>query len=416
MSKIVFLSEAMTLAHPARSRLLATALQEASHEILYYENPVFDHLLPRVPFTVNPLDSNSPESFKERLAQGIPLYDSDTIERYVPEERKILAKEKPDLVIGDFRNTLQISARLEGVPYLNLMNFPWSLHAEHHYEMPPGRALKYIGKWLGDQLFRAFSHSLIRGQCDPMLKARKKNGLEVLPPSIEYIYTDADYVGYLDLPFVYQGLKMIPENHRFIGPVIWEPDIPLPDWWNNVPQDKPIIYINLGSSGDTKTLPVLCQRLHDTGRFTLIVGTGTTETLSGIPDSVFQAPFLPGTKASERADIVICNGGSPNAMAALAGGAYCIGFWSNLDQAKNMSFLTKRGLGASFINIPSRISKVVNCCLSDPVLSNKQKADLAREFKAWGPGPRFVSFVQKILEPGRVVAPKPEQGRRVQSR
>lgn len=60
---------------------------------------------------------------------------------------------------------------------------------------------------------------------------------------------------------------------------------------------------------------------------------------------MFCADYLPGTAAAARADLVVCNGGSPTSYQALVQGTPVLGIPGNLDQYLNMHYLEKAGLG-----------------------------------------------------------------------
>ncbi|MDE3168099.1 MAG: hypothetical protein KGN36_20020 [Acidobacteriota bacterium] len=68
----------------------------------------------------------SGERFLAHLAKGAPLFPPDVVRRYLAEDRNLIRGLRPDLVAGDMRPSLSISARLEGVPCAVLMNAYWS--------------------------------------------------------------------------------------------------------------------------------------------------------------------------------------------------------------------------------------------------------------------------------------------------
>jgi UDP:flavonoid glycosyltransferase YjiC (YdhE family) len=157
------------------------------------------------------------------------------------------------------------------------------------------------------------------------------------------IYTNADYTLYADLPELVPTYKL-PSNHCYIGPITWSPTIQLPAWWDQLPADKPIIYVTLGSSGCSDLLPVIFEALSQT-EFIVIAATVGRRFHNSIPDNVFVADYLPGVQAAARASLVICNGGSPTSMQSLAAGVPVIGIASNLDQYLNMFYITMAGAG-----------------------------------------------------------------------
>jgi UDP:flavonoid glycosyltransferase YjiC (YdhE family) len=64
-----------------------------------------------------------------------------------------------------------------------------------------------------------------------------------------------------------------------------------------------------------------------------------------LPGNIHVADYLPGMKAAARADLVVCNGGSPTTQQALAAGVPVLGLPSNLDQHLNMRALERSGVG-----------------------------------------------------------------------
>jgi UDP:flavonoid glycosyltransferase YjiC (YdhE family) len=58
-----------------------------------------------------PLHSISSAQFLGALAAGKPVYDVATLQTYVEEDRRLLERLRPDVVIGDFRLSLAVSAR-----------------------------------------------------------------------------------------------------------------------------------------------------------------------------------------------------------------------------------------------------------------------------------------------------------------
>ena len=56
-------------------------------------------------------------AFLDNLAKGRPVYDVNTLRSYVRADLALLEAVKPDLVVGDFRISLGVSARVAGIPY-----------------------------------------------------------------------------------------------------------------------------------------------------------------------------------------------------------------------------------------------------------------------------------------------------------
>jgi UDP:flavonoid glycosyltransferase YjiC (YdhE family) len=73
-----------------------------------------------------PIASIEPRQFLASLRRGSRLYSAATLEGYVREELDLLERVDPDLIVGDFRLSLSVSARLARVPYATITNAYWS--------------------------------------------------------------------------------------------------------------------------------------------------------------------------------------------------------------------------------------------------------------------------------------------------
>src|SRR5262249_41058602 len=122
--RLLFVAEAVTLAHAGRMMALASALAE-DHEVFFACDPRFDSLLGETAFERRRIATIPSERFLTALAKGVPIYDTETLAAYVEEDRALIAKVAPDAVIGDFRLSLDVSATLTSTPYLNVTNAYW---------------------------------------------------------------------------------------------------------------------------------------------------------------------------------------------------------------------------------------------------------------------------------------------------
>ncbi len=337
--RILFFAEAVTLAHVARPLALAEGLG-ADWEVHLACAPGYARFV-RAPWKHHPLGSISSAAFLAALAKGRPLYDISTLNRYVQEDLALLARVKPEVVVGDFRLSLSVSARKAGVPYLNITNAYWSPYAKIDYPAPEHSLVKAFGPFLATALFRLARPLIFAMHARPLNALRKQYGLVPLPADVRYTYTDADQVLYADVPdFIPMG--PLPESHHFLGPVLWNPPVALPPWWEEATSKGPWVYLTLGSSGKAELLHRLLQVLQE---FELPVVVATAGRAGSLPAGIYAAEYLPGLEACRCARLVICNGGSPTCQQALAAGTPILGLPSNLDQFLNMQAVERIGAG-----------------------------------------------------------------------
>ena len=390
------MAEAATLAHVARPLVLSAALDPNTYDLAFACDPRWQWLLRDFPGRYFPLWSQGSDHFIDALSRGKPVYDEATLDRYVRDDLDLLDAFKPAVVVGDFRLSLSISARLRHIPYLSISNCYWS-----PYWRPPTYTVPNIRSLTGMlplpianamfQLGRPIAFAL---HCRPLNRVRRSYGLSSLGADLRRIYTDADHVLYADIAELFPGAHL-PANHQFIGPLVWSPPVALPDWWQEVPRDRPIVYVTLGSSGQAELLPAILRSL---GRLPIVVmaATAGTELPVDSPSNAYVAKYLPGTEAALRARLVICNGGSPTSHQAVAAGVPVIGIASNLDQFLNMGTLVRSG-AAEMLRADRFSASALATLVSNVLDSPKHTAaarSIATAIAGYDSGSRFAAIVR----------------------
>lgn len=367
-SRILFVGEAVTLAHVSRPIALAKALDPARHEVILALEPRFRSLWEGLPFEVRPIRSIPREQFLDALAKGRPVYDAETLRGYVREDLDLIREVAPDAIVGDFRLSLSVSARLAGVPYLAIANAYWSPHAPARFPMPELRPLTTLLPLpVAKAIFDLVRPLAFASHTKPLNRVRREHGLPPLGRDLRRIYTDADHVLYADIPEL-APLDDAPPNHHYLGPILWSPPIDPPDWWGDLPGDRPVVYVNLGSSGRGTLLGNALTALSDlpVSVVAASVDGGQAGRLGG---NAWVAPFLPGREAAERSRLVVCNGGSPAVHQALAVGTPVVGLAENMDQHLNMEPVHRLGAGIlvrSDRATPRAIRDAASRVLDDP--------------------------------------------------
>jgi UDP:flavonoid glycosyltransferase YjiC (YdhE family) len=397
-TRILFFAEAVTLAHVARPVALAQALDARLFDVHFAHHPRYRELLGDLALSEHEINSISPQQFKLALAGGKPLYDADTLSAYVEEDLGLIAAVRPDIIVGDFRLSLAVSAVLASVPYIALSNAYWSPYCEQRYIVPDLPLTRILGPALAQPVFSMVRRLAFALHCLPMNRVRRRYGLSSLGFDLREVYTHGNYTLYADAPDLYK-MRNLPDNHRFIGPVVWSPELPLPDWWQSLPSGPPIVYVTLGSSGQAGLLPMLIATL---GRMkvTALVSTAGAPVPPSAPENVHLAAYLPGEEAVRMASLVICNGGSPGTHQALAQGVPVIGLASNLDQYLNMAAIEETGAGyclragACDENV---VHAAISRMLEDPA-AHEAARRLAARFTQYDSAIEFRRIVQQIGE------------------
>lgn len=338
MTRVLFVGEAITLAHVARPLALSSLLDPAEYEVGHAWDPRYDALSGRPPDI--PLWTIPGRRFDTALHRGTPIYGYGDLVRYVTDDLAAIERFRPDVVVGDFRLSLEVSTRLAGVRHVALANAYWSPHAIVTPKVPDGAVTKLFGPRLGQRLFDLGTPAFAAWHSHAYRRLHRRYGLTGGPRDIREVYTRGQTVCYADIAELVP-MRRVPDGHRFLGPVAWSPETPEPVLPGG---DQPLIYLTLGSSGDAKLLPTVLDGLAGLPVRVLAATAGALAP-QRIPANARVVRWVPGELIMDRVRVVIGNGGSPTTYQGLRAGAPVIGVCGNLDQYLNMSLVEQAGAG-----------------------------------------------------------------------
>ncbi|MEW5967958.1 MAG: nucleotide disphospho-sugar-binding domain-containing protein [Pseudomonadota bacterium] len=343
LPRVLFFAESVTLAHLARPLVLAQALR-GSFEVALACAPAYREFASDAGVDLLPLDSITPAEFRRAVERGARFYDLPVLRRYTASDLDVIERFRPDVMVGDFRPSLAVSARRAGVPFVALLNAHWSPGYRHaDYPMPVLPITRLIGPRLFSPVFAFARKAAIAHFAQPFDALRREHGLPTLGGDLRRHYADADAVAYPDIPELYP-VAPLPARHAYLGPVLWDPPTPLPEWWNTL-DDTPVLgYASLGSSGEHGLLPRILDVLGELNGVSLVATAGADAGIAPSP-RLRLAPYLPGSAATARARFVLCNGGSMTVQQALRAGVPVIGLCGNMDQMLNMAPVAAAGAG-----------------------------------------------------------------------
>lgn len=395
--RVLFISESVTLAHLARPLTLANSLSPSDFDVEFACANRYRSFLTGLRSPAIEIDSISSKDFLSALDKGNPVYDKQTLESYVEADIALLQKYQPDVVIGDFRISLGISARITNTPYITISNIYWSPFADLKYPVPDLPLVKILGARLAQPLFNVVRPIAFAVHAGPLNQVRAAYGLPKLGHDLRKAYTDADMTLYADIPDMFPTRKL-PPSHRFIGSIQWQPPVSLPGWWHTLAHDHPVVFVSLGSSGRAGTLETVLTALADLP-ITVIASTAGHPTPTNPPANARIATYLPGREATALSKLVICNGGSPTAQAALVQAVPVLGICSNLDQYLNMSAVASSGAGLLLRsgNVPSHDIKTATQQLLAEKSFRGNAARLAKVFSQYQPKVLFRDALNAVL-------------------
>ncbi len=394
---ILLVAEAVTLAHFARIVALAKALDGDRYEVVVASDLRYTDLESPLGSAFQPIRSIPSADFAQALARGKPLYSAETLGRYVEDDLALLDRVKPDLVVGDFRLSLAVSAPLRRIPYAAVVNAYWSPYANIAYPVPDLPMTRILGVAAAQKLFDLARPVAFALHARPLNRVRRRYGLPSLGSDLRTVYSWGDYTLYADVPELVP-MRAMPANHRHIGPPLWSARVHLPEWWDHLPQDKPVVLLTLGSSGRADLLPMALSVLSGLP-VTVIAATAGMIDLADLPANAYVADYLPLDRAIQRARLVVCNGGSLTTYQSLAFGVPILGICSNMDQLLNMDAIDRIGAGLSLRAARVRPGPLQASALK--LLENPAYARAATQagerFGQVDAGQRFREFVAEVV-------------------
>jgi len=203
--RILFVGEGVTLAHIVRPLVLAKSLNRDVYDIAFACDARFRKMTENEGFTWMEISSMPSEEFLKKLSSGEPLYTYDRLKAYVEEDLRLLEETKPDIVIGDFRVSLDISTQVKKIPYACLVNVYWSPYSTLILPLPELPMLKIIYPTLGRIIFKCLSSFFLFFHLQGFNKVRREYGLPAIK-NIKRMYTAGTWTLYLDLPVACSGV------------------------------------------------------------------------------------------------------------------------------------------------------------------------------------------------------------------
>lgn len=359
--RILFIPGSFAIAHVTRLLVLANSLDKKKYQVIFASDQTYSNFIKKTAPTLTyyPIRSMESNKFLKRVNNARRVYLRHEIDELVKAELKLYKQCSPDIVIGDFRPTLNISSKIANMPYVAIMNAYWSTYSTHDFEVPG----KIFGVRLGNLLYKYLQPIVDGYHIRPFNQVRRTYKLKPLH-DLRQTFFEATWSLFADIPDI-APTKNLPKNHMYIGPISWEPKCGYPKWWNILPKNKPLIYLTMGSTGDISCIPSIIKALERLP-VTIVIATAERFHLQDKQKQIYSANFLPGSEITKLSQVVICNGGCTTSYQALSNGIPILGFPSNMDQIFSMRGIEQNGAGifirptqATIKNITTAVEKIL---------------------------------------------------------
>ncbi|MBF0674670.1 nucleotide disphospho-sugar-binding domain-containing protein [Pseudomonas sp.] len=399
VKKILFVSEDITLAQIVRLKALADCLENEPYEVHFASGNFDEKLLGSAAYRHWPIRVIDKAYADSAVAECRRLYETATLEAYIEDDLRVIREVQPDLIIGDLRLSLPISAKVAGIPFAALINAYWSTEVDreefpvpdHPLEPRVGYdAMRTVFRWIRPWVFRQFAQ--------PANRLRQRYGLKPIG-SLQALLTYGDYVLFPDTPQLVPLRRQAP-NQYFLGAIQWSPAADVPASLEPVLAGD-YIYATLGSSGRADKIDTLLEGLAQLPLPVILSSAGRFQ--REVPDNIYLEPWLPGETLAKHALLVVSNGGSTTSYQSLAQGTPVLGIASNLDQYLCMQSLEKLGVarhlrGASFTSV--EVTQAASMMAYDRGFGSRAQA-IGKAMASYDYRERFRSFLRQVLQESR---------------
>jgi UDP:flavonoid glycosyltransferase YjiC (YdhE family) len=340
--RILFIAEGITMAHFTRAAVLAHSLDPAHWDVYFFTPERYHRFLNDKIRNKGQLETLDPKAFLRSLSRGTLLYTADTIRSYVRDELELFDRIKPDIVIGDYRLSLCVSAPTAHIPFVSLYNAYWSPHFNQLPNVPQYAFTRMVPLAILNRIYGMVRPIAYRYHARQVNVVRREYDLPTIRGDIRHLLTTGDITLYPDIPELLP-LAHLPANHHFIGPCDWEVEIEKPDWWDDIMRSQTKkIFVALGSSGPLPVLPEILRALSHLP-LTGLVATSGRITLDH--PGCYVADFLPYTATIRNCEVLVSNGGSTSIYSALAAGIPVLAIPSNIDTQLSSQILENSKAG-----------------------------------------------------------------------
>lgn len=368
------------LAHTVRLLEISKTLRDQGYRVLFFSRGEYGKLISQAGFEAEDIFTLDPQWIMDRLRYGdVEFYSRQTYEQSIQEELKVFREYKPAAVLGDHRWSLRSSAEIARIPYVSILNASWTrfweLPLRPYYHHPTTRALGggRLARTLIGPLLPLLAGLFKKAGAREQNRWRRENGLKEYDVHLESFEGDLNLLA--DIP-EYSPCKALPPNFRYVGPLFWEPDIPLPDWLEAYNKSRPAVYLTFGSTGLPQYFTVVLDLLCDQDVDVIVTTAGLAE-IPNPPENCRVAEILPGSAVQRITDLMVCHGGNGTIYQALSAGVPLVGIPTCITQEIEMDQVERLGCGLQVNEVRFRtkeLARAIKRVLSEPGFTQRARA------------------------------------------
>lgn len=334
------------LAHTCRLLALGTALREKGHTVVFAGPKAYSEHISSQKFEYIPLLDLNPDFVLSRLKEAnLYFHNIKSLSDLTALELEVYDRVQPDAVICDSRFSVKVSSRIAGIPLISIASASWTPFSALHVSLPESHPyVRFLKRRLRGEL-PSFAEVCLRAiYSDVMIRPYnyylRRHGRKRFEKFEELFLGDLTLLS--DIP-EFSPCVRLPSHVHFTGPLLWSEDGVPADAGKDTEREKPLIYVSMGSSGDTEVFLKILSYLNALPEFEVIATTGGKMVSHFTRIRSFD--WLSAGAALPEAKLVIFHGGSGTLYQALSFGIPVLGIPFHFEQEWNCRRIQELGLG-----------------------------------------------------------------------
>lgn len=327
-SPVLLFCEAISHGHVVRCLGLAEALCAAGVGLVVAVPARLQHHFRAIGIAVADLQVVDTALLFARLCALEPTYTTAEIDGYYLQDKELLDRWRPRLVLSDHRVTaIQLAHRL-GIPTVSLAEAtvlpgfdPGSCSLPDGLARPRWCPMPVLDAFARTSCWRRLAGRIARRLAEPWRVASRRHGAAELDTYLDYV-SAGDLVLAADHPGLWPQVRLRPQD-RYIGPCAARDHRPLPtELLDRIAGRVPLVYVSLGTQPalDPQLLLGELRGLLDAGYALVVSRGGRPVELPLTHERLLVLDFINDDLFLQHCDALVYGGGSCTTWKALAAG------------------------------------------------------------------------------------------------
>jgi len=271
-------------------------------------------------------------------------FNAKELEPRVENEIEYFHEIKPAAVLTGWCLSIPVSARAADVPFVNILH---STSIQEYYKEGlqtwPDRLYWFEKFFPREKLDARINRRILEADfpARPYNKIGEKYDLNKFKNFLKVI--EGDYTLLADIP-EWVNLPKVRSNIHYVGPLPARINAEIPKELENLPEDKPIIYFAMGSSGRPKLVKEIIEGFKDKPYCVIAPVKSHMENMDvEVPTNVIVTGFLPAHRVNPMAAISVIHGGQNTVMQASLSETPIVGMGMHPEQEANLEACVRKG-------------------------------------------------------------------------